>query len=239
MLKSMMKSGFRALGLDVAKRDRLAEMIPGNYHNSLFLPRLYRQSAGRLFYFREMVERVAGVDGDVVECGVSIGHGLLFFTLLADLTGRPRRVFGFDSFEGFPDPTAEDRRGDGAFTVARGVYSSRMDVVHKVLADGRVSAAQAALLRLVPGFFEKTLAGYDGRIAILHLDCDLYESYRTCLTALFDKVVPGGLVMFDEYEDANFPGAKRAVDEFFAGRAETVQIYRAYEYTKAFVVKGG
>lgn len=240
MMTRLLKGGFRAAGLDVQWRDRLAEMIPSNYHNSPFLPRLYKQTAARLFYFRDLWERVRDVEGDVVECGVSIGHGLLSFMLLGDLTGRPRRVFGFDSFEGFPDPTPQDRMANGAYKVSRGVYASGTGVVHKVLQDGRVPPEQVDhLLTLVPGFFETTLPTYDGRIAVLHLDCDLYESYRTCLTALYDKVAPGGLILFDEYEDPTFPGAKRAVDEFFAGRPEKVQTYSAYQYTKMFVVKAG
>ena len=50
---------------------------------------------------------------------------------------------------------------------------------------------------------------------MLHLDCDLYESYKISLTNLYDKVVAGGIIMFDEYDDQRWPGARRAIDEFF------------------------
>jgi hypothetical protein len=68
--------------------------------------------------------------------------------------------------------------------------------------------------------FDATLPKYEGRIALLHLDCDLYESYKTALTHLYEKVAPGGVVMFDEYDDSRWPGAKIAIDEFFADKAE-------------------
>jgi hypothetical protein len=43
------------------------------------------------------------------------------------------------------------------------------------------------------------------------------------LTALYEKVVPGGLIMFDEYRDDRWPGATKAIDEFFAGRPERIE----------------
>jgi hypothetical protein len=36
------------------------------------------------------VEKVQGVEGDIVECGVSIGHGALLFILFSDYIGKPR-----------------------------------------------------------------------------------------------------------------------------------------------------
>jgi hypothetical protein len=185
-----------------------------------------------------MVEQVAGVNGDFVECGVSIGHGLLSLMLLSDLTGRPRQVYGFDSFAGFPDSTPEDLTADGSYHKRRGDYASPLDIVTRVLADGRVDPAQIEQnLHLVPGFFDQTLPHYSGTIALLHLDCDLYTSYKTCLSQLYDRVQPGGLIMFDEYEDPNFPGAQQAADEFFTGREERILEYNKYGYRKYYAVK--
>jgi hypothetical protein len=71
-------------------------------------------------------------------------------------------------------------------------------------------------VRLVKDFFDKTLSSYEGRIALLHLDGDLYESYKVSLEALYDKVVSGGIIMFDEYADPRWLGARKAIDEFFS-----------------------
>lgn len=74
-------------------------------------------------------------------------------------------------------------------------------------------------MTIFEGFFENTLHEYEGKIAILHLDCDLYNSYKCCLNTLYDKVVSGGIILFDEYKSYtqldNFPGAAKAIDEFF------------------------
>ena len=230
MLSKVIKTCFRSLGLTVERRDRLAEQIPANYLRSPFLPKVYRQTLERILYFDEMVRRSNGLDGDMVECGVSIGHGMLLFALLHEIRGIDRRFIGLDSFAGFPAPTREDA-GTHAY---EGYYSTAPEIVTRVLEDGRISEETRKRVKLVKGFFDKTLPEYEGRIALLHLDCDLYESYRIALESLFAKVVRGGTILFDEYEDPAFPGARRAVDEFFQGRPEEI---RRHEYGKYYVIK--
>lgn len=237
-VKSVVKKAFLSVGLSVTKRDQLAEQIPREYFRSPYLPPICRQSLGRLFYFHHMIQRVAAVPGDLVECGVSIGYGILNWALLTELSGSNRRIVGFDSFAGFPASTEADRTADGNFSKEMGEYTSPPELVLKVLEDGSVSADFVARnVRLVRGYFESTLPRYSGSIALLHLDCDLYESYRTCLEQLYRLVVPGGIIMFDEYEDPRFPGAKRAIDEFFSDKVENPVAYQEYETLKFHVVK--
>ncbi len=241
-IKHRLKAMLRSLGLEVEKRDRLAELVPATYRHQMsrFLPTVHRHTIGRILYFERMLERSRDVDGDIVECGVSIGHGTLYFMLLSELMGKERQIYGFDSFQGFPAPTEADLKADGAYQVSQGTLASPLEMVSKVLLDGRVPERLIANnLHLVRGYFENSLPNYDGHIALLHLDCDLFDSYTCCLNLLYDKVVPGGLIMFDEYEDPHYPGAKTAVDAFFSNRPEIVEEYFEYGYRKYFVRKGG
>jgi len=237
-LKALAKRIFSFLGLKISRRDRLEEQIPGDYVQSPFLPRVYRQSIGRIFYFWYMFERVKGVPGDIVECGVSTGHGILYWALLCELTATNRMIYGFDSFSGFPPSIEADKKPDTSFQTQEGDYASPPELVMKVLEDGRVSADFGVQhIRLVSGFFDKSLQQYNGSIALLHLDCDLYESYHICLASLYSRVVSGGIIMFDEYEDSDFPGAKRAIDEFFSDKPEKPLVYRDFQYVKYYVLK--
>ena len=52
------------------------------------------------------------------------------------------------------------------------------------------------------------------KISLLNLDVDLYNSYKTCLEELYDKVIDGGIVCFDEYQSDKWTGAKKAIDDF-------------------------
>lgn len=179
-------------------------------------------------YFYNQLESIRHIDGDIVECGVSIGHGTLQFLLLNELLDKERMYYGFDSFEGFPNPTDED---GSVPQIKKGFYSSPPEIVLRVLRDGQVpEAVIKSRVRLIKGFFDKTLPTYDGRIALLHLDGDLYESYKVSLENLYDKVVSGGLILFDEYRDKRWPGATQAIDEFFTDKPDRVEAHSMFKW---------
>lgn len=234
MLKLAIKKVFRAAGYKIEKVDPLEESIPADYNHSPFLPRVYRGALDRYLYLKDMLEKVRDVQGDIVECGVSIGHGALLFSLFSDYIGVPRAYYGFDSFEGFPEPAAQDEITP---IKGKGFWANPPQTVMKVLCDGRLGdEVIRERIHLVPGWFNETLPTYDGRIALLHLDCDLYDSYRLCLEILYDKVMPGGAIMFDEYNDTRWPGASKAIDEFFHSKSETVQPHHKCTW-KYFAIK--
>ena len=73
------------------------------------------------------------------------------------------------------------------------------------------------------GWFEETVArdaAEIGPIAMLRLDADLYESTKICLESLYSCVVPGGIVIADDYN--YFEGCKKAVDEFLSEFPKTL-----------------
>ena len=74
------------------------------------------------------------------------------------------------------------------------------------------------------GWFEKTLPGVriDNGIALLRLDADWYESTIACLENLYDQVVPGGIVIVDDYY--TWDGCARAVHDFLAHRKVTARV---------------
>ncbi len=187
------------------------------------IQRLDFQSA----YIERMYEKIQGVKGDIVECGVGkIGT----FKVLASLVEKERAnrtLWGFDSFEGFPEPAPEDasprnpKKGEWKCIEAE-------DVPKFLAISGVDEDFISQRIKIVKGFFEDSLPKCPvGPIALLHLDVDLYGSYRTCLHHLFPKVSQGGVVLFDEYmnrnEEERFPGAKKAIDEYFEGSGHKLQ----------------
>jgi len=65
------------------------------------------------------------------------------------------------------------------------------------------------------GKVEETLQGptLPDKIAVLRLDTDWYESVKASLEALYPRLSPGGVIVFDDYGAWN--GARKAVDEYF------------------------
>jgi O-methyltransferase len=182
---------------------------------------------GTVMSWRMFFEMAQGLSGDVVECGVGRARSLAIIAainhLLLPEEGGGRRIFGYDSFRGFPEPTIEDasprqpRKGDWARSPT-GHYEYTAAFAREVL---REAGVPDDAVTLTPGFFNETLPHHPDRpIVILHIDADLYSSYRDALACLYPKVVSGGFVIFDDFlsepdPQEKFPGARRAVKEFF------------------------
>ena len=69
---------------------------------------------------------------------------------------------------------------------------------------------------------------------MLRLDTDWYESTRHELETLFDKLVPGGIFIIDDY--GHWSGSKKAVDEFFEKRKLVIFLNRI-DYTGRLAIK--
>jgi len=89
--------------------------------------------------------------------------------------------------------------------------------IYKVKQAFAILGVPMDLVRIAPGWFDPTLktSALD-RIAILHIDADWYESVKFVLQALYEKVVPGGFIVLDDY--GYWEGCKRALTDFFAER---------------------
>lgn len=168
-------------------------------------------------YMKDMVDRVKTLDGSVVECGVGTGRTFFFFMYLTSIEKKNRPVWGFDSFEGFPEPLQEDK---GTRPIKAGEWGDTSpEDIERFLRSSGIGEEDMQRARLVKGFVEDTLDEYDGApIALLHIDLDLYSAYKVTLERLFPHVVQGGYVLFDEYNSNEWPGAGKAIDEFFAGK---------------------
>ena len=159
------------------------------------------------------------LDGLVVEFGVYQGKTV---NLIAKRL-KASRVDGFDSFVGLPEAWAGNH-------MARGWFSSnaRQPRVRKNV-------------RLHAGWFDDTLpkfvASNPGPVAFMHVDCDLYSSTATIFEHLGDRVVPGTVMVFDEY--FNYPNWQahehRAFTEFIE-RSGCAFEYVGYAFSQVAVV---
>lgn len=140
-----------------------------------------RESRQRLF--EVILERIRDVPGDLLEFGVSSGESFLWF-----LKHCPERhIYGFDSFEGIPEDW---------WTRPKGSFKAE---------PPRFTEPNGALIK---GWFEETLPGffdnYRGRIALVHIDCDVFSAAIYALRYAIPLCRSGSVVLFDEYY--NYPG---------------------------------
>lgn len=164
-------------------------------------------SRDRCFLLWKTLQQGRRLPGHLVECGVYRGGTALLAA--RTLTGTDRELHLFDSFAGMPDPTAgvdRFRAGDLAGASA--------EAVERLLAPH-------PFVRLHPGRIPDTFSGVAlERVAWAHVDVDLYRTVHDCIEFLYPRLVPGGLLVFDDYGFPSCAGARRAVDEAFASRGE-------------------
>ncbi|RMZ49852.1 hypothetical protein EB822_10745 [Flavobacteriaceae bacterium PRS1] len=152
------------------------------------------------------------ISGDIVECGVGRGVSIFSFANICNLIGLKKLIYGYDSFDGFPEPTTEDnsirkpQKGEWSDTYIHHVREHFIfEGLDKYFDD---------FIRLVPVFFDQSLPPNKLKdIAFLHLDCDLYMSYKTCIRYLYPKLSKGAIVLYDEFNHPKWPGATKAISE--------------------------
>lgn len=196
-----------------------------------------RPPASSRIIFR-FLEQTRSVPGAVVECGVFRGSTLITSALYLKQKGVEKQVYGLDSFEGFGDEVKVDLELGGKGSAVKKVGGFCETSYHEV-SDAITLFGLGSMVKLVPGFFRDSLPGLSslGSVSFLHLDCDLYESYKECLGFFYPRLSAGAVVLMDEYTDPKWPGAKKAVDEFLHGKPEAVALASADGYSKGYFVK--
>src|SRR4030042_6255119 len=159
--------------------------------------------------------------GNFVECGVCNGGSAAIVSLVAKHNIN-RHVWLFDSWKGMPEPGERDYAYD-LKPGEKGIALASEERVKELLFTR--FQLDSSRVHLAKGWFEDTLPGAQiGTIALLHLDCDWYESVNFCLEQLYDDVINGGFIVIDDY--GHWKGCKEAVDEFVKSRNLKVELIK-------------
>jgi len=192
----------------------------------------------KLLAHYELYRSILNLPGHVVECGVFKGASLVRFLTFREILESPvsRKVIGFDAFGSFPQ---QDRPDDSTFIrqfeSAAGTGLTPDDLTRVFVQKGfrNYELVAGDILETVPQYVEEHP---ELRIALLHIDVDVYRPTIAALEHLYDRVVPGGLIVLDDY--GIVAGETDAVDEFFAQRGESVHLEKhPISHRPAFVRK--
>lgn len=179
-------------------------------------------SEERLFSLYSLAKRVCVEDipGNFVECGVAAGGSTaLLATVIRRYSKRVRWHYAFDSFEGMPQPTAQDKDARGIDAEATGWGTGTCSAPEESVKEICAKLGVSEIVKPVKGYFEATLPrmrNHAGMIALLHMDGDWYESTKAILHNLYDHVVNNGFVQVDDY--GYWQGCKKAIHEFESSR---------------------
>lgn len=186
------------------------------------------QTIAGVYQMRDHIEMLNAkeVQGAIVETGCWKGG------LGAYMATFGRETWLFDSFEGLPELAEQDREIADLKGLALHEKTGYIAVAE---VNAREIARKLGVTpHIIKGWFQDTLPAQKeviGPIAILRLDGDVYSSTMEALDTLYDQIVPGGLVVVDDYYD--FRGCREALYDFWQKRklAPPIQCYpfgRAY-----------
>jgi predicted O-methyltransferase YrrM len=165
--------------------------------------------------------------GNFAECGVAAGgSSALLAYVLKRYSKHPRRLFAFDPFSGMPAPTAADTHA-GRTADATGWGAGTCAAPERSVREACARVGAADVLTAIQGRFEDTLPVWRDRVgmlSLLHLDGDWYESTRTVLAQLYDRVSDDGLLQVEDY--GCWAGCRQAIHEFEASRGLSFALSR-------------
>ncbi len=181
-----------------------------------------------------LVAKYKNVNGCVIECGVWRG-GMI--AGIAEVLGKDRRYYLFDSFEGLPD--AKEIDGPGALAWQANKESSNYYDNCKAEMEWSQKAMQiahASNTTFIKGLFDDTVPAFQPKepIAVLRLDGDWYDSTMVCLENLFPHVMAGGLIIIDDYYA--WDGCSKALHDYLSRHKRSERIIQAYT-SGCFLIK--
>lgn len=252
-MKSLVKKLIGNLGYELIRKDPQRDVLaaipdlPPNQQNSIKLAAPFSMtSTERMAALVQAVSHIStkGIPGDIAECGVWRGGSMMSAALtLISLGDTSRNIYLYDTYEGMPPPTDDDKSYAGMLAAdelkaepkGTGIwcYASLEDVKANLLSTGYPEDR----IHVIKGKVEDTIpARMPGPLALLRLDTDWYESTKHELTHLFPLLHERGILMIDDY--GHWQRARNAVDEYFAEANVSGYLHRV-DYTGRIMVRCG
>lgn len=183
-----------------------------------------RQHLTRFLALYEIFKRIIRVKGSIVECGVNRGYGLMAWAKLSAVlepVNLTRRIYGFDSFAGFPSVGAKDSTGpDWETAQAGGLRADSYDELLKLveLYDKDRFLGHIPKVELIKGDATQTIPRFVTDhphlvVSLLFLDFDLHEPTRAALQSFVPRMPKGAIIAFDELDNPLWPGETLALLE--------------------------
>lgn len=158
--------------------------------------------------------QAARIEGDFVECGVDTGMLSLAICEWLDFNGLDKDFWLFDTFSGIPEEqmTEAERNGIGGWHNR----NSYRECYEQAVAN----FAPFPRCRLVRGMVPQSLAAFpaDRKVAYLSIDMNIVLPEIAAMQFFWERLLPGAVVLLDDYAWATHRAQKAALDAFAAAR---------------------
>jgi O-methyltransferase len=185
-----------------------------------------RLTRERLCTIWQAARNVASLDGAAAEIGSYRGGSAYFIAeSFRQLLGREVPMEVIDTFEGHPPEKLSEQDADMHRDTSRFADTSYERVVEYLSPFELVTVHKGEFSRVAPGL-------PDQLYRLVHVDVDLYEPALDCLGYFAPRLVPGGVIVLDDYGSPSCPGIQRAAEEFLAA----TDGFQGWDYKKQLVL---
>lgn len=180
---------------------------------------------GKLAAHYEAYQMARRVPGAIIECGVYKGTSLARFAMLRDLfdNAAAAKIIGFDVFsDEYPDTAYEEDQPQREKWIREAGPSS----ISKEQLETVFAHLSVRNFELIAGDILETLPAYarahpELKVSLLNIDIDFVEPTLCSLEVLYDRVMPGGVILLDNY--GAFHGDTKGVDTFFQDKTVSIK----------------
>ena len=148
-----------------------------------------------------------GIEGSVAELGVNTG----LFARVINHCFPDRKLYLFDTFEGFDKRDAEVDRKENFSSATQDFTQTSVDLVLS-----NMEHPENCIIR--KGWFPDTSEGIDEKFCFVNLDADLYQPMKAGLEFFYPRLVHGGVIMLHDFSNADpqfdYKGVRKAVKDF-------------------------
>ena len=195
-----------------------ADGLAVRLHN--FTRYVRRQDLTRLLVRYELFKRILAIKGSIVECGVFHGFGLMSWLNLSAVlepVNLTRRIYGFDTFKGFPIPSVQDNSDSAQHSTGELRADSKAELLRLIgLHDRNRYLGHVPKVELIEGDATQTIPRFLNHhphvvVSLLFLDFDLYQPTKTAIECFLPRMPKGAIIAFDELDNPLWPGETRAM----------------------------
>ena len=218
------EGGFRTKQEQIAGKElaKIFNQCPDSIEIKLenFPKYVRRQNLTRFLALYELFKKIFHVKGSIIECGVFRGFGLMSWACISAIlepVNLTRRIYGFDTFKGFPSINEEDK--GRVSNIKKGDLGSdsfkELQNIIKIYNQNRF-LGHVNKIELIKGDVTKTIPEFIKKnshlvVSLLFLDFDLFEPTKIAIENFYPRMPKGSIIAFDELDNPLWPGETSAL----------------------------
>ena len=192
-------------------------MFDAETHYNLFMN---EERFSKLLIHYEVFKKIKNIPGSIIECGVFKGTSFSRFAMLRELIGNKKKnkLVAFDVFsDEFPNTNFQNEKIQRKHWIktagGSSISTNQIDKIFKKKKIENYELIKGDVLKTIPKFIKNNPKL---KISLLNIDIDFVETTQCVLDNFYDKVVKGGIVLFDNYQGVGTGGT------FYKGETDTI-----------------